>query len=71
MDTPTGVGQPKRNAQFLPMIIGIAAVVVILAGVHGASDLISQFLMAFVITVAVAPSRTGSSAVGWARRGPS
>lgn len=55
MDTPTGVGQPKRNAQFLPMIIGIAAVVVILAGVHGASDLISQFLMAFVITVAVAP----------------
>jgi len=37
------------------MVVGIAAIVVILAGVHSANELISQFLMAFVITVAVAP----------------
>ena len=40
---------------FLPMVVGIAAAAIILAAVHGASDIISQFLMAFVITVAVAP----------------
>ena len=44
-----------RRGTFLAMVTGIAAVVIILAGIHGASDLISQFLMAFVITVAVAP----------------
>jgi len=55
MDSSTGSNGQKRGSQFLPMIVGVAAVVVVLAGVHGASDLISQFLMAFVITVAVAP----------------
>jgi predicted PurR-regulated permease PerM len=55
MDAETRSNGRKSAAQFLPMIVGIAAVVVILAGVHGASQLISQFLMAFVITVAVAP----------------
>ena len=37
------------------MVVGIAAVAIILTVVHGASQIISQFLMAFVITVAVAP----------------
>jgi predicted PurR-regulated permease PerM len=55
METETGVNGRKPGGQFLPMVVGVAAVVVILAGVHGASELISQFLMAFVITVAVAP----------------
>jgi predicted PurR-regulated permease PerM len=46
------------------MAVGLAAVAVILAVVHGASQLISQFLMAFVIAVAVAPIQ------GWlVRRG--
>jgi len=37
------------------MVVGIASAVIILAGVRGASSVISQFLMAFVITVAIAP----------------
>jgi hypothetical protein len=41
---------------FLPMTMGLASVAIVLAAIHGASQLISQFLMAFVITVAVAPS---------------
>jgi len=55
METEAGPSQHQRGSRFLPMVTGIAAVVIILAGVHGASQLISQFLMAFVITVAVAP----------------
>lgn len=55
MDTESDSGRAQSGAQFLPMILGIAAAVIILAGVHGASQLISQFLMAFVIVVAVAP----------------
>jgi AI-2 transport protein TqsA len=37
------------------MAVGVAAVAIILATVHGANKIISQFLMAFVIAVAVAP----------------
>jgi AI-2 transport protein TqsA len=37
------------------MAVGIASVVIILAGVHGASQIVSQFLMAFVIAVSIAP----------------
>jgi len=57
METERGPSQGQRGSQFLPMVTGIAAVVIILAGVHGAAQLISQFLMAFVITVSVAPAQ--------------
>jgi len=40
---------------FLSMIVGIAAAAVVLVVLHGASQLVSQFLLAFVITIAVAP----------------
>jgi predicted PurR-regulated permease PerM len=39
------------------MAMGLASVVIILAAIHSASQLISQFLMAFVITVALAPAQ--------------
>ena len=55
MDSETGSKGRERKSQFLPMVVGVAAVAVILAALHGANELISQFLMAFVITVAVAP----------------
>ena len=55
MDDLTATRTNKAAAGFLPMVTGLAAVVIILAGVRGASQLISQFLMAFVIVVAVAP----------------
>ena len=58
MDDVTATARDKRGGAFLPMATGVAAVVIILAGVHGASQLISQFLMAFVITVAVAPAQS-------------
>ena len=58
MDETASTTSRGRTNAFLPMALGIAAVVVILAGVHGASQLISQFLMAFVITVAVAPAQS-------------
>ncbi len=45
----------QKSFSFLQMVVGVAAVAIILTVVHGASELISQFLMAFVITVAVAP----------------
>ncbi len=47
--------EEQKNGSFLIMAVGVAAVAVILAAVHGANQIISQFLMAFVITVAVAP----------------
>ncbi len=49
------MSEGRRYFSFLQMVVGIAAVAVILTVVHGASQIISQFLMAFVITVAVAP----------------
>ena len=49
------MAEETKNTSFLTMAVGVAAVVIILAAVHGASQIISQFLMAFVITVAVAP----------------
>jgi AI-2 transport protein TqsA len=58
MDDVTATARDGRGGAFLPMATGVAAVVIILAGVHGASQLISQFLMAFVITVAVAPAQS-------------
>jgi len=45
----------KQQLSFTQMAVAVAAVCVILASVRGASVVISQFLMAFVITVAVAP----------------
>jgi AI-2 transport protein TqsA len=48
--------QEQRNQfSFTQMAVAIAAACVILACVRGASEMISQFLMAFVITVAVGP----------------
>jgi AI-2 transport protein TqsA len=47
--------EDRQSFSFLQMIVGIAAATIVLTVVHGASQLISQFLMAFVITVAVAP----------------
>ena len=55
MDNKPNITANGRGGAFLPMAMGLAAVVIILAGIHGASQLISQLLMAFVITVAVAP----------------
>jgi predicted PurR-regulated permease PerM len=49
------MAEEQKSTSFLSMALGVAAVVVILAGIHGASQIISQFLMAFVITVSVAP----------------
>ena len=49
------MAEDTKSTSFLTMAVGVAAVVVILAAVYGASQIISQFLMAFVITVAVAP----------------
>jgi len=49
------MAQRSTPFSFLQMAIGIAAAAIILAAVHGASGVISQFLMAFVVTVAVAP----------------
>jgi AI-2 transport protein TqsA len=49
------MAEQEKSYSFISMAVGTAAVVIILAGVHGASQIISQFLMAFVITVAVAP----------------
>lgn len=48
---------PDKSKQysFVSMAVGIAAACIILAAIHGAAGVISQFLMAFVITVAVAP----------------
>jgi AI-2 transport protein TqsA len=45
----------RGGSTFLPMAVGIASVVIILAAVHGASQIVSQFLMAFVIAVSIAP----------------
>ena len=47
--------EQQRSFSFLQMIVGVAAAAIVLTVVHGASEIISQFLMAFVITVAVAP----------------
>lgn len=44
-----------RGRRFLPLIVGLASIAIILIAVKGASVIVSQFLMAFVITVAVAP----------------
>ena len=49
------MSQERQSTSFLQMVVGIAAAAVILTVVYGASEIISQFLMAFVITVAVAP----------------
>jgi AI-2 transport protein TqsA len=49
------MSEERQSFSFLQMIVGIAAAALILTVVHGASEIISQFLMAFVITVAVAP----------------
>ncbi len=49
------MAEETKSTSFLTMAVGVAAVVIILAAVYGASQIISQFLMAFVITVAVAP----------------
>ncbi len=53
-DTERQLGLPGGST-FLPMALGIASVVIILAAVHGASQIVSQFLMAFVIAVSIAP----------------
>ena len=58
------MSEERSSFSFLQMIVGIAAVAVLLTVAHGASVIISQFLMAFVIAVAVAPAQ------GWLiRRG--
>jgi len=55
MDDSSQTTKETQGRSFLPMVLGIAAAAIILAAIHGASQIISQFLMAFVITVAVAP----------------
>ena len=49
------MAEERQPFSFLTMAVGVAAVAIILATIHGASQIISMFLMAFVITVAVAP----------------
>jgi predicted PurR-regulated permease PerM len=47
--------ETKGRLTFLQLVVALAAVAVILGSVRAASDIISQFLMAFVIAVAVMP----------------
>jgi AI-2 transport protein TqsA len=49
------MAEEQKSYSFVTMAVGVAAVAIILATVHGANQIISQFLMAFVIAVAVAP----------------
>lgn len=55
MEGETRTVKGVNASGFLPMVLGIASAVIILAAVRSASSMITQFLMAFVITVSVAP----------------
>lgn len=47
--------EARRTFSFTQMAVAVAAVCIILAAVYGASHIISQFLMAFVVVVALSP----------------
>lgn len=61
---------PQADKAGLHILLKLAALVIILAGIHAAADILVQLLLALFFAIVLNPLVTGSFAAGCGARSP-